>query len=63
MRKILMSKPGEFDYKESKDQSLSAAVKMLAKVMKNTEPQDSEEVTITESVDHNKEHKDSNENV
>ena len=32
MRQILMSKPGEFSYREDKNQVRSAAVKMLASV-------------------------------
>ncbi len=47
MRRILMSKPDEFDYCEyDKDQSRSAAVKMLAKVLRKNGKSDSEKVEI-----------------
>ncbi len=47
MRRILMSKPGEFDYYEyDKDQSRSVAVKMLARVLRKNGKPDGEKVEI-----------------
>lgn len=46
MRQILMSKPGEFHYKSEKDQPLSAAVKMLAKVIGGSREDSHEEPVI-----------------
>ena len=47
MRRILMSKPDEFNYYEyDKDQSRSAAVKMLARVLRKNGKSESEKVEI-----------------
>lgn len=47
MRQILMSEPGEFKMKKDNDYIRSAAVKMLAKLIKKSEQSDDAEVVVS----------------
>jgi hypothetical protein len=47
MRQILMSEPGEFKVKKDNDHLRSAAVKMLAKLIKKSEQSDEDKVIVS----------------